>query len=147
MSLQGLSCRRFSRLINDAEDRILSDPEERFVAAHRKRCDSCRRLEDASAGAFDFLRMAAFDEPEISPAFEQRVIRKVKVVRVQEGLRYWAPAAMGAGIACVALFAALHVASASNTSKRVDLPEGQVRNSAPHRYPSLALDRVPTFTR
>lgn len=104
-------------------------------------------MERGSAGALDMLRMAAYGEPEPSAGFDQRVIRKFRINGVQEGMRYWAPAAVGAGIACIGLFAALHLATVSGSAKRVDLPESQAKNAPSHRYPSLALSRVPEFTR
>ena len=113
------ACERFSRLASEAEDRDLKPSEQRFMEAHRDECAPCRQVEMSSACALNMLRGMSYSDEDldISPAFDERIIRKVRLNSVREGLRYWSPAAIGAGIACVALFAALHAAT------RISRPE------------------------
>ncbi|MGV3616854.1 MAG: zf-HC2 domain-containing protein [Fimbriimonas sp.] len=144
----GRACQRFSRLSSEAEDRDLKPSEHRFLEAHREACPECRETETVAACALNMLRDMSFDDDiEISPTFDERIIRRLKVNTVREGIRYWSPAAVGAGIACVALFAALHVAATPTQMKDADVPGGQVRNSTPRNYPNLELDRIPEFRR
>ncbi len=86
------------------------------------------------------LRDAAL-EPEPSPLFEERIIRKLQVQNVRLSLSYWAPAFAGAAIACFALFAALQMISRPADLKGVKIPNAE--SSLPqhsHTLPSLNLD-------
>jgi predicted anti-sigma-YlaC factor YlaD len=142
------ACDRFSRLSIEAEDRDLKPSERRFMEAHRDECPACRQLEASSACALNMLRAASLeDEIEISPSFDERLIRRVRVNSVREGIRYWSPAAVGAGIACIALFTALHVAATPTQMKNAEVPGGQARNATPRPHPNLELERIPEFRR
>lgn len=95
------------------------------------------------------LRGMAFEEEDlaISPAFNDRVIRQVKINVVRDGIRYWSPVAYGALAATCALFAAMHVAATPNRLQEANVPGGQARNTAPKLYPNLELERIPEFRR
>ena len=41
--------------------------------------------------------------------FEDRILRKVNVQMVREGVQYWTPGFIGAGLACLILIAAFQV--------------------------------------
>ncbi|AIE87115.1 hypothetical protein OP10G_3747 [Fimbriimonas ginsengisoli Gsoil 348] len=80
--------------------------------------------------------------------FEDRVIRRLRVQTVRESLNYWSPALVGAGIACVALFVALHLAATPASINRDYVPDGEAkRYVTPRTQPKLELDRIPTFVR
>lgn len=99
-------CRRFRRLSWEASDRILSERELMFLDRHRAVCLPCVSAERQGVQAFDALRSIALDAHP-TPMFSERVIRKVRVSRARERVRYLSPALVGAGIACVVMFAAL----------------------------------------
>lgn len=141
------SCQRFSRLTSEAEDRDLKPSEQSFLDTHRDECEDCRESAVSTAFAMDMLRGAAFeeDEIEVSPMFDERIIRMVRLNSVRSRITYWSPAAMGAGVACIALFAVLHVAATPTQMKDAEVPGGQVRNSVRKHYPNLELDKVPEF--
>lgn len=87
------------------------------------------------------LRMAAL-EPEVAPMFEDRVIRRLKVQQVKESLNYWSPALIGAGIACIVVFATLHLVSTPAQINRAQLPTGEAKREPIQR---LELDHVPVL--
>ncbi len=142
------ACRKFSRLSREADDRDLSPREQKFLENHRRACEACSLEEHAGSLALNMLRDLTFseDDLEISAGFDERILRQVQVNVVREGIRYWSPAAIGAGIACVALFAALHVAATPAQIKPVDFNGGQAR-LLQRDYPILELERIPEFRR
>jgi hypothetical protein len=147
VKIRVFGCRKFSRLLSDRADRILSSAEDRFLTRHRYACLDCRKSERASDCALNMLRAAAL-EPEVAPMFEDRVIRRLRVQNVRESLNYWSPAFFGAGIAFVALLVALHLAAAPAQLNRADFPGGEARrDSSIPSAPNLELDRIPTFGR
>ena len=83
--------------------------------------------------------MAAL-EPEVTPLFEDRVIRRLKVQGVKDSLNYWSPALIGAGIACLLIFVTLHLASNPNPVKRLNISSNEARREV---APRLELDRAP----
>jgi hypothetical protein len=87
------------------------------------------------------LRLATL-EPEVAPMFEDRVIRKLKVQQVKEGLSYWSPALVGAGIACIVIFVTLHLASSPVQINRANIKSSQSRRTT---YPKLELKQAPVL--
>lgn len=147
MSLRLFGCRKFSRLISERTDRDLSVREERFLDRHRDACSECRRSEVADDCVLNLLRASAL-EPEVAPQFEDRVLRRLRVQTVRDSLNYWSPALVGAGIACIALFVALHLAAMPSQLKRTENSAGEaVRFTAPKTLPNLELSDVPHFDR
>jgi len=147
VKIRVFGCRKFSRLLSDGADRDLSVKESRFLDLHRLACTECRRSERSADCALNMLRAAAM-EPEIAPMFEDRVIRRLRVQNVKESLNYWSPAMIGAGIACVALFVALHLASSPGQLNRAQVPDGEaLRYQAPKNAPRLDLSEIPEFRR
>lgn len=76
--------------------------------------------------------------------FEERILRRVKVTRARESLRYWTPALVGAGIACVAMFSALQMVSVytplpkfsgkgNARLQKLDWPSLLLEDTGPHR--------------
>lgn len=102
-------CKRYSKLINESEDRPLSPSERQFVDLHAEDCSKCAALSHATAG-LNMLRMCAI-EPDDDSSFEHRVLRKVLIGRKRSTLAYWSPAVIGAAIACVTILAALQLIS------------------------------------
>jgi len=149
VKIRVFGCRKFSRLLSDGADRDLSPKESRFLDLHRDACGECRRSERSSDCALNMLRAAAL-EPEIEPMFEDRVIRRLRVQTVKESLNYWSPALVGAGIACVALFVALHLATMPgqiNRGANVPADDAAFRYSAPKGVHHLELSNIPEFQR
>ncbi len=139
-----LACRRYRKLWNDCDSRELNGSEQQFLDHHRTGCDSCRDFEASAALSLDILRSATL-EAEISLAFDERVLRRVRVQTVRESLSYWSPALVGAGIACVAIFAALQIAAMPVQPNRANFPDGEARRSihSDSPLPSLTLSSKP----
>jgi hypothetical protein len=106
-------------------------------------------LYDAQAHtALDVLRGAAFTDVELTPMFDERVIRKYRAQRVKESIQYWSPALAGAVIACVAIFATLAMISRPEQLKTANLPSGSAsRFEEPNAFPNLELANAPRFVR
>jgi len=81
-------------------------------------------------------------EPDITPMFEDRVIRRLKVQQVKESLNYWSPALVGAGIACIVIFVTLHLAASPAKMKEANMPDGEARRFA---RPNLELHEIPVI--
>ena len=62
--------------------------------------------------ALDFLRSATL-QPTVSPHFEERVLRRLRVYRVRDSWLYWSPAVSGAVIAGFTFVAAMQLVTAS----------------------------------
>jgi len=101
-------------------DRELSPREEAFLQKHRLACADCNCAQSQSSIALNFLRAATI-EVDVHPQFEERVIRRLKVQRTRESLRYWSPAVAGAFIAGLAVVAALQMITRSS-----DLPHFRI---------------------
>ena len=121
-----LACKRFRKLWNDGDGRELETDELSFVNQHRQMCEECREFEMSASFSLGVLREATLD-PVVSESFDDRVLRRVRVQTVRESLGYWSPALVGAGIACVAIFAALQIAAMPVQPKRAMLPDGEAR--------------------
>jgi hypothetical protein len=139
-----LACKRFRKLWNDRDVRELSKGELGYLDRHKEMCDDCREFELSSALSLGILREATL-EPEVSVGFDERVLRKVRVQTVRESLGYWSPALIGAGIACIAIFAAVQIAAIPVQPKRALLPDGEARRSlnSDNPLPRLILENKP----
>ena len=141
-------CRRFHRLASEREDRQLTSREAKFFESHRSRCADCGLYDTQAHQALDVLRGAAFTEVELTPMFDERVIRKFRAQKVKESLRYWSPALAGAMIACVAIFATLAMVSRPDQLKQANLPGGSAsRFHEKSAFPSFELSAMPRFVR
>jgi len=141
------ACQKFERLVGEQQDRDLGPREQRFVDRHRDACEACQETEFSSSLALNMLREASL-EPEIDAGFDERVLRRVRVDRVRTGIGYWSPAFVGAAIACVAIFVALHLAAAPVQGVNRDVAGTEARRDTVTRpVPSLELDHVPQFVR
>jgi hypothetical protein len=97
--------------------------------------------------ALTVLRSATL-EPEVSPHFDDRVVRKIKLDSAKQSIRYWSPALVGAGIAFVAILAALQIASDPGQARTAHLPGGEARLDRPNEFgPALILDEKPRLDR
>lgn len=135
-----LGCSRFHKFVTEELDRPLSPKEEAFVSRHRESCGDCKDLQAQSSLAMNFLRAAAIDV-SVTPAFEERVIRRLKVETTRESLRYWSPAVAGAFVAGLAVVAALQIITRSAEIPSVRFPGAESRRIAsPKSNPEL--DRI-----
>lgn len=119
-------CSRFRRLASEELDREVSPREHVFMVKHRAACPACREAESQSSLALNFLRSAAL-EVEVHPQFDERVIRKLRVQRTRESIRYWSPAVAGGFIAGLAVIAALQMITRSAELPHVRYPGGEAR--------------------
>jgi hypothetical protein len=140
------ACKRFQKLWNEQDGRILSRSEQSFLDTHRAACPDCAEFEHSTDDAMQLLRSAAL-EPEVSVGFDDRVVRKVKVQSVRESIGYWSPALIGAGIACVAVIATLQIAATPVQLKSATLPAGEAKRDADHDrpIPNLILEEKPNL--
>jgi hypothetical protein len=143
-----LACKRFKRLWNEQDERSLTRRESRFLDAHRCACQECQGFEASTASALGMLRMASMDA-QVSPGFDDRVLRRAKVQTVRQSLKYWSPAFVGGAIACIALVAALQIAATPSQLKSATLPEGEARlgPNPDHPMPKLILSSKPNLGR
>ncbi|HEY0868551.1 MAG TPA: zf-HC2 domain-containing protein [Fimbriimonas sp.] len=140
-------CGKFQRLVHERVDRELTGGETRFLSRHRLVCPACRAMESTSAMALDMLRAATLD-PAPAPQFDERVIRHWRVRRVRDSIGYWTPALAGAGIACIAIFAALALIGRPTQLKQSDLPGSEAKVFYPGRiFPNLELHESNSFVR
>ena len=141
-------CRRFHRLASEREDRSLAPKEVKFYDAHRACCKDCRLYDSQAHAALDVLRGAAYTEVELTPMFDERVIRKFRAQKVKESIQYWSPALAGAVIACVAIFATLAMVSRPEQLKSANLPSGSaIRFQVKSEFPNFELASAPRFAR
>jgi len=138
-------CSRFKALLNESEDRTLNRREESFMAQHRSACEECRREETSQYLSLNMLRAATIEATP--PAqFDDRVIRLVHVQSVKDSLSYWSPAFVGCALACVALFAALHVLTLEPPTSSVKISNGTAMRGQ-DAFPDLSLKHLPPFVR
>lgn len=135
-----LGCSRFHKLVTEELDRQLSPKEEAFVSRHRESCSECKDLQAQSSLAMNFLRSAAIDV-SVTPAFEERVIRRLKVETTRESLRYWSPAVAGAFVAGLAVVAALQIITRSAEIPAVRFPGAESRRITSTKS-NPELDRI-----
>jgi len=105
---------RFLRLVEESRDRPLTDEEVAFLERNEAADPSLVDLRSETHDVFDLLQSASVDLSEPVPLveqkkFEDRILRKVNVQMVREGVQYWTPGFIGAGLACLILIAAFQV--------------------------------------
>lgn len=142
MTWRLFGCEKFRWLSSESADRQLNPKEIKFLEKHRAVCIECVRAEDQSASALNMLRSITL-EAEASPAFEDRVLRRLKVSRARESFRYWSPSFVGAGIACVAIFSALQIVATGSTKPTINAPNatGYIGKPRSEALPVLLLGK------
>ncbi len=123
-------CGRYRWLAYEALDRDLSEHEQEFFAQHEA---SCRRCEQHMAKGFAALNMLRGQALEASPkaSFDERVLRRYRVISVRSSLRYWSPAMIGAAVAGLVILAALQMISTTSQLPAFSAPRGEARLSTP----------------
>ena len=120
-------------------DRDLASREEGFMVKHRDACWPCRSAEGQSTLALNMLRASAMD-PEEAPAFEARLLRRLRLQTVRAGFNYWSPAFFGAAIAGVAILAAMQMITNSANLPSLPLNSGnearRIQGDGP-RFPAI----------
>lgn len=97
------SCSRFRRLSNHSLDKELASDEGAFLVEHASKCAFCSEYHNSNELIFE---LRGFDlGASVSDTFDRRVIRKLNIQIVQESLRFWSPALIGAAIAGIAFLA------------------------------------------
>jgi anti-sigma factor RsiW len=140
----GIACRRFRRLSSEELDRTLSPRESRFLSAHRQRCQECHRAQTALSCSMNLLR-EAMPEFEPSPSFDDRLMRRLRLVKVRTAAPYWLPALVGAGIGALGLFGLLQILSGGPAMRPLTRPVGEARRVANPNFiePQLVLPTQP----
>jgi hypothetical protein len=139
-------CKKFGRLLNEREDRSLSQKEQGFLEKHRSVCYACKKEDSASVLSLNMLREAAIDQTPAA-SFDERLLRRIRINRVRESLGYWTPALIGGSIACAALFVTLHMLSAPATPNSATIPNGEARRTTNQPFPNLELTHLPSVVR
>ncbi len=70
-------------------------------------------------------------EPELTPNFSERVIRRWHVNSVQDSVRFWSPAFIGAVVAALLVLASLQLVSRSTQLPMVNLNGHEARRISP----------------
>lgn len=98
-------CKRFRRLCDESLDRELASTEESFLSEHAVQCAPCLDYQNSNQLIFALrgLDLGA----TVSDSFDRRVMRRLALQNIQESLRFWSPALLGAAIAGIAFLAAI----------------------------------------
>lgn len=120
------SCSTFKKLMHEQTDRLLSTKELDFIDRHRASCPACQAVERQGALALSMLRGSAI-EPELAPNFNDRVMRRLHVRSVQDSVRFWSPAFIGAVVAALLVLASLQLVSHSTHMPLVNLNGHEAR--------------------
>jgi hypothetical protein len=141
-------CTKFKRLANEKDDRELSHREIRFLSSHRRECAACRLAETQGAHALSMLRSASMDV-DVTPGFEERILRRHKVQKVHESLRFWSPALIGAAVASVVVLASLQIVLNSSKLPTLRPPTGEAhRMVGPSpSFPDIIPDSIRSSVR
>lgn len=126
-------------------DRILTPVESRFLDRHRAVCAECGRVEEEGDRALQMLRLAIL-EPEASPRFDARVLRRAQVDAVRARFGYWSPALFGAAIAGIAILAAMQMIADSSRLPAIHVPGGDAPQLTRHDPAFPALDDAATVS-
>lgn len=132
-------CRKFSFLLNEAEDRVLQADEHSFLDRHSEECAKCAALATTAMG-LNMLRLCAI-EPAVDSGFDDRVMRRLQLGMAKSSVRYWTPAVLGGAIAGIAILAAIQMISRPQQLPvfRGNSEARNLSNSGP-MFPELKLD-------
>ncbi|HRI42661.1 MAG TPA: hypothetical protein PLL78_01080 [Fimbriimonadaceae bacterium] len=138
MSLFGR--RKYVALLNERQDRVLTEREEAFLDRYRADHPECVAEESLHDEGFAMLRGLGLDEDPAAPErFEHRVIRRWRVQSVKDTAAYWSPAICGALVAAIALLAMFQLVGRSSTMPPIDVTGNEARRLDPPKpvFPSL----------
>jgi len=123
-------CGKYRWLSYEALDRDLTPREEKFVARHECTCGRCEKHMSKGFAALNMLRGQAL---EASPkaSFDERVLRRWRVISVRGSLGYWSPAMIGAAVAGLVILAALQMISQTSQLPAFSTPRGEARLATP----------------
>ncbi len=121
------SCRRFARALDRQHDGLDTDTDRRFIRSHRETCAECRAHEAALGAALNFLQHEEI-RYEGEDEFERAVVRDWRLEKeARKALRYYAPTALGAAVAAMALLAILQILTNSARMQPIDLRGHEAR--------------------
>jgi len=137
-------CGKYRWLSYEALDRDLSEPELEFIARHETSCGRCEKHMAKSFAALNMLRGQAL---EASPraSFDERVLRRYRVVTLRASLRYWSPAMIGAAVAGLVILAALQMISTTSQLPAFSTPRGEARLATPAFPDTLDSNSIRSF--
>lgn len=142
--------RKYVALLNERQDRPLTEREEAFLARFRATHPEEAREESLHEEGFAMLRGLAFeDEPSNPDRFEHRVIRRWRVQSVKDSAAYWSPAIFGALVAAIALLAMFQLVGRSSTMPPIDVTGNEARRLEPPKpvFPNLPPSGDPIVPR
>lgn len=140
MTWFGSSCKKFSYLLNQMEDRDLKPAEERFFDGHLSNCQNCVVLLEGTEG-LNLLRSMGQEPVEISHGFTDRVLRRAHLDSKRSSVAYWSPAIVGGVIACIAVFTALQMIARPSQMPVFSTPSVETRlNVAEPLIPAIDFD-------
>ena len=130
--------RRFWYLVRLADERPLTARQVRTLERIRAMRPDLVLAETAEEESLSFFRSQML-EPEPAPDFDQRAIRAIRLGIARQRARAWSPAFVGAGIAALAILAALQLITAPPTQGKVDLSLTEARKapSASGLFPEI----------
>ena len=137
--LSAFNCRKFEKLSDERDVRELTADELAFFEAHQLACEPCAELLRTSSMSLNMLRMSAM-EAEISPTFDEKLMRKLRLQTGRASLNYWSPAVFGAAIAGLAVLAAMQAVARTVDGPNVRKASGEESRLMHNRtFPSLDL--------
>ena len=108
-----LRCSKFWKLWRQRDDRDLSIRQHGFLDRHRSSCTHCAQREQAELQSIIFLRGNDI-KFESDANLDALILKAVIAQRQEKGVAYWAPAAVGAAVAALAVMATLQMISRSD---------------------------------
>jgi hypothetical protein len=142
--------RKYVALLNEQQDRPLTEREEAFLARYRAAHPECLEEEALHDEGFAMLRGLASDEDHgAAERFEHRVIRCYRIQKVKDTAAYWSPAICGALVAAIALLAMFQLVGRSSTMPPIDVTGNEARRLDPPKpvFPSLPHSGEPIAPR
>ena len=134
-------CGKYRWLSYEALDRDLNQKEKEFVEQHEANCVRCEGYMAKGFAALNMLRGQAL-EPAPKLSFDERVLRRYRVISVKASLRYWSPAVIGAAVAGLVILAALQMISQTSQLPAFSNPRGEARLATPAFPDTLDSDSI-----
>ena len=113
MKSKFFGCGKYEFLTVKLYDDELSTKELAFVERHEVQCATCRKEQALAEEGFNLLRGLVMEPQEVSDGFEDRILRRYRVAKGRESVRYWSPALAGAVVGGLILISALQLISNS----------------------------------
>lgn len=139
------ACHRFWKLRKRHD--ACSESDAKFLRKHRTNCAKCAQLEQAEMQSLEFLRGHRLDF-ESDETLDAKILSAVLVQR-RSAIGYWAPSAIGAAVAALAVMAILQVITRSDELAPVSVNGSEAKRivTGTHEFPDWNLHRSRSLDR